>query len=274
MSIEFEFSELEVQAGMDAIVMKAVNGDDPSLSYQPLAEASVAALERGVENARYTVIAQMVIDGTLALMRQPSVERRLSREITERKLVAMKGARIIGDVAAKSMLFTSMLVYTPVLRSVMDEADLTQTRKGGPMGVLGSSAFSDAGIVIGGAHRKLRPQSLNEPTADVIARSTSLPREIRRIDADQTDRAFRSLGRPYVLPRYLKVIADNQNRPEVIFAEEAKPLIRSLTGPEGGCPAARMSNVARDGTVLTDAWKDIVSVLVPENATTKFRNIS
>jgi len=99
----FEFTPLEIQAGHDAIVAKAAEGDDPNLSYQPLAEASVALLNEGVENAGFAVLTQMVLDGTFAMMRQPSVEARLSREIVERKLTAIEAGRLLGELGVQSV---------------------------------------------------------------------------------------------------------------------------------------------------------------------------
>ncbi len=269
----FELSANEQQAGFDAIVAKAANGDDLNLTYQPLARASMEAFDRGVENAVLAVPTQMVLDGALAIMRQPTVMARLPKEIHERKLVALFAARQIGEVGAASMIFASVFTYTPELRALSEDL-LPILTDGETIGKLGAAAFNDAGNVIGGAHRLLKRRPLREPIADIIARSTSLPGEISRIDEDQTDRAFQRLGRPYVLPRHLHVVTEGGVASEVIFTEGARLLIRSLIGRDGGCPAARMGNVQGNGTYLTDAWANIVSVFVPEDATSKLRNTS
>lgn len=273
MFIHFEFTPWEIQAGHDAIVAKAAEGGDRDLSYLPLAEASMALMEEGAENAVFSVLAQMVLDGTYAIMRQPSVEARLSREIQERKLTAMQAARTMGELGVKSMIFASIFTYTPVLREAIYGIDPMLAFKEDTIGKLGSAVFGDAGNVVGGAHRLLKRHELNEPIADVITRSTHLPNACGGIGMALTDQAFKRLGRPYVLPRFLQRLTPPNGKTEVIFTEEARLFLRSLAGDEGGCPAGKMRNVRRNGTYLTDAWADVVSILVPEDATTNWRNI-
>lgn len=272
MPFEFRVHTLELQAGLSAITARATHTDDPTAGYLPLADATVEALERGVDNARDMVTTQALVDGTLAVMRQPAVWERLPLEIADRNAIAVHIAGKLGRACTESLLFASLFKYIGRLGKLMTSEDLQALQHPKYMSQLGGLAFNDASFGIGGAHRLLVRKPREEPVADIIARSTGLPGELSKIAKAHAVRAARTLGFPYTLPRYLHEFTNRADLAEVGLTADARKFISTVHDSAAGCPAASISNPYGPGTVLTSAWKEMVAVLVPEGATSKLRN--
>lgn len=272
MPVKFRFDPMELHTGLSAITRKAMN-PDPAHNYVPLAEQAMAALDPNTELACDVVATQMLIDGTLATVRLPQVWDRLPNEIADRDAVVGSISQKLGTIVAKSGTFLSGIAqHTGALGRSLTRGDVTNLQNAEHMSSLGGAAFSDARLVIGGAHRVLRRLPLTEPITPVIQRSTSLPAEISRASTKRMPWVVSRLGFPYILPRYLPTFTNQARLTEVTFAGDARMVIDRAADPERGCPAGRIRDPSGPGTVLTRAWVDIVAVLAPENATSTERN--
>lgn len=270
MSVRFEFERPELIAGVEMMAARA--GDaGPHTGYGALAPGVVAALERGNTGARDVIPTQVIVDGTLALMRNPDVAERLPLEILDRTIIARKGAKELTSRAIRRGLFIGTFAHLAAMGVEMNDEDREALRSLEYMEVLGGQAFADAMPVIGGAHRVLRRRDLQEPIGDIITRSTGLPNEASRTSTSNMIKVLKRLGYPYTLPRFLDVVASTEG-PEVALTEEARDFIRRNSDPESGCPAGKIRNPYGSGTVLTRAWVEMVAVLAPEGATSKASN--
>lgn len=289
MSTNSPIRRADLLVGLETMLNKAAS-EDPAVNYSRLVEVSIAAAERGgTTNPQQALPAQALIDGSLAVLAQPCVEERLPLEISDRMSVALHCATKLAELCVEDGYFLDMFTCYPQLDGILTKYDRNAALDPEFMGPLGAIAFRDATLGIGGAHRLLRlkfkKRESPEPARDIISRSTVLPNEIGKIPKGNTTRALNKLGSPYILGRHLSTHTTTSGLLEVTLSEEGKRCIQALQEPGQGCPAAHMRNprdsegtVLTDagswgeGTVLTQAWKDMVGFLVPDGATSNERN--
>lgn len=99
----FNITPAEYAAGTIA----GINGLEMQLPHNRLAKASMAAVEAGNLDAYFVPAANYLLDTTLGVITQPSVDERLPPEVSDRSIIAQACLNRIGGEAARTGLYTA-----------------------------------------------------------------------------------------------------------------------------------------------------------------------
>ncbi len=252
----FRVTDAEIRAGYNEVGEGFEDG-----RYAYLAEAALEA-KRGDMNAIDVVGVQYIIDLTLATLGPFNVANRLPSEVRDRTSDVYNFTKWIGASAVASGQLQRLYLVIPPLREAITRDDFNILGQSRYFGTLGAAAFLEVGAVGGGAHRLLT--NLGVPsTNEVIQRSTGLLQSTK-VKGRRLPQLLGRLGNPYIDPQNLR-----HRNGEVIYSKNARQIIATLSQDTPGCPAAKVpGRNDTEGTILSQSWAEMVSLLISEEATT------
>lgn len=263
-SSDMYISNQEIRAGL----IPAIEGLISPVLNQNLDQQISEQIAAGNSAAYYVPCVKFLLDATLGILEQQTVEERLSLEVTERQNTAVFVARnVVNPLAIKHGMYLGAYTKRPQLaaakvganeKGALAQATYTES--------IGAAPFYEASVIMGGVSRLLVEKDITEQPREVAKSSRALL-QAARVHKGYTREVYKHFGAPpYIDTKWLKLIERTEKGPKVGFTQAAQQAIKA-TSVSGGCPAATVRNEAGQ-SMLGAYWSRLADFLLPDRHTT------
>lgn len=257
----FELTREEIKSGIGPVLQSFLGQED----YADMSLATRALVDRGFTHALYVPAVRYIVDATLSMLTQPSVEPRLPREVIDRAHIAAHFAQQATNVAVRMQAFAYFYGKNPNFNDLtISKGDLKALMTSDYLETLGAAPFFDVATLGGGVVRAMRERAQGSDITSAIVAGKGLLM-MAGFYKGFTREVHAFLGMPYAEARHFEI--GEGTVPDINFSSATKAVLKQYVVPDRGCPAAMLPSAESGHSLLHEYWSKLVHYLIPEDAT-------